>query len=335
MASRWLLPVLLCLLGTVGGFVVVAPLVIPLPEQRGLVAAEDLADADSRFETVAGLKVHFKMAQPPGGHTREPAMVFLHSGAHSLQSFTSVMGSLSVDRKTLAFDRAGYGLTARPMAWAGQNPYTATFQADMVVALMDRLGLGRAILVGNSAGGTIAMLTALKHPQRVASLVLLSPGVYSGLGKGSGALTRALMRTPQLRRVGPAILRRQLGHGTGELFRKFWHEPGRLTDDMLKDLQRPMQIFNWAEALYQVGLVMEPLGVQERLSELTMPALVVTGDDDTFVPLEENQRLVRELPNASLAVLKDCGHVPHQECAQAFVAQVIPFVRKVALQNKP
>jgi pimeloyl-ACP methyl ester carboxylesterase len=58
--------------------------------------------------------------------------------------------------------------------------------------------------------------------------------------------------------------------------------------------------------------------VQERLTELNMPVLVITGDDDRIVATADSIRLASELPNADLVVLENCGHVPQEECPQAF-----------------
>jgi pimeloyl-ACP methyl ester carboxylesterase len=62
-----------------------------------------------------------------------------------------------------------------------------------------------------------------------------------------------------------------------------------------------------------------PLSLDERLSELKVPVLVITGDDDRIVPTEQSVRLASEIPGAKLAVLPGCGHVPHEECPEAFL----------------
>jgi pimeloyl-ACP methyl ester carboxylesterase len=62
-----------------------------------------------------------------------------------------------------------------PDEWEGENPYSQEAQVELVIGLMDALAIGQAILVGNSAGGTISMLTALEYPQRVQSLILVDP----------------------------------------------------------------------------------------------------------------------------------------------------------------
>jgi len=62
------------------------------------------------------------------------------------------------------------------------------------------------------------------------------------------------------------------------------------------------------------------------LHALTLLALVITGDDDRIVPTEFSIRLASELPNAQLAVLEGCGHVPHEECPEAFLEAASGFL---------
>jgi pimeloyl-ACP methyl ester carboxylesterase len=57
-----------------------------------------------------------------------------------------------------------------------------------------------------------------------------------------------------------------------------------------------------------------------------MPVLVVTGDDDRIVPTADSVRLAGEIPGARLVVFERCGHVPQEECSQAFLEAVAPFI---------
>ena len=86
----------------------------------------------------------------------------------------------------IAFDRPAFGLTERPLEWEGQNPYSPEAQVELVIGLLDHFGVDQAILVGNSAGGTIAMQAALTYPERVSALVLVDPAVYNGGGAPHG-----------------------------------------------------------------------------------------------------------------------------------------------------
>jgi pimeloyl-ACP methyl ester carboxylesterase len=73
-------------------------------------------------------------------------------------------------------------------------------------------------------------------------------------------------------------------------------------------------------------LASRSLGLDKRLDDVRVPVLVITGDDDQIVPTEQSIRLAGELPNAQLVVVPNCGHVPHEECPQPFLAAVSSFL---------
>jgi pimeloyl-ACP methyl ester carboxylesterase len=304
--------VALILIGIVLLAVLVGPYLIPIPSLEDTVPPEQLAGPDSRFIEVDGLRVHYKTLGQG-----EPTLVLLHGFAASVFTWREVMGPLAELSTAIAFDRPAFGLTERPLpgeTWQGKSPYTREAQADLTVALMDELGVEKAVLVGNSAGGTIAVLTALRHPERVEALVLVDPAIYSS--GGTPGWLRPLLRTPQMRRIGPLFARaiRNWGEDFG---RSAWHDPSKLTPEIWDGYKKPLQAENWDRALWQFTLDSHPLGLAEQLDQIQMPVLVITGDDDRIVPAEQSVRLAGELPKAELVVIPDCGHIPHEECPES------------------
>jgi len=316
-----LLRALLILLGMLLVVALVVPLLIPIPPLEGTVPVERLADPDGRFADLNGVKVHYKMAGEG-----QPAVVLLHGFAASVFSWREVMEPLAESHTVVAFDRPGFGLTERPLPgeWQGQSPYGSEVQADLTVALMDKLGIDRAVLIGNSAGGMVAVLTALRYPERVQALVLVDSAIYRG-GMQFPGVVRWLLSTPQARRVGPLFVRSIRNWGL-EFGRSAWHDPSKITDEIWAGYTKPLQAENWDKGLYEVTLASRSLGLDKQLDEIRVPVLVITGDDDQIVPTEQSIRLAGELPNAELAVAPNCGHVPHEECPGFFLTAVNGFL---------
>jgi pimeloyl-ACP methyl ester carboxylesterase len=291
----------------------------------------DLAGPDSRFADVpfAGdtLTVHYEERG-----SGEPALVLLHGFASSTYSWREVLPALGARSRTVAFDRPAFGLTERPLPeswqgdWTSQNPYRATAQADLTVGLLDQLGIEEAVLVGNSAGGTAAMLTALAYPARVKALVLISPAVYSNGSRPP--LQSLLYGTPQMQHLGP-LLARQIQSWGLDFARRAWHDPAKLTDEIWAGYQKPLEAADWDRALWELTAVSGPTGLPDRLGELTLPVLVITGDDDRIVPTADSVRLAGELPNAELVVIPACGHIPQEECPQAVLDAVQTFLDRL------
>jgi pimeloyl-ACP methyl ester carboxylesterase len=267
--------------------VLIGPFLVPVPPLENTVPVEQLADPDSRFVEVNGINVHYKTYGQG-----EPVFILLHGFGASLFSWHEVTAPLSKFGTVIAYDRPAFGLTERPMEWEGENPYSPQAQVDLVIGLMDKLNIEKAILVGNSAGGTISMLTALQYPERIEALVLVDAAVYAG--GGAPSWVRPILKTPQMNRLGPLVARQIQARGQ-EFIELAWHDPSKITPEILEGYQKPLRAENWDKALWFLTLASQESGLAERLPELTLPVLVITGDDDRVVPTEQSLRLANEL----------------------------------------
>lgn len=298
--------------------VLVGPFIIPVPPLENTLPPLALADDDSQFIEINGVSLHVK-TKGQG----EPVFVLLHGFGASLYSWHAVMEPLSQYGLVIAYDRPAFGLTERPLNWEGQNPYGPESQKALLIGLLDHFGVDKAILVGNSAGGTVSMQTALAYPDRVSALVLVDPAVYSGGGMPSWV--RPLLNTPQMRRLGP-LFARQIQTRGPQLIEMAWHDPAKLQPEVIELYKKPLKVENWDKALWEFTLASRPTGLSERLDELTLPVLVITGDDDRIIPTADSIRLAGELPNAELVVIANAGHVPHEEDSEAFLDALLPFI---------
>ncbi|MCX7755739.1 MAG: alpha/beta hydrolase [Anaerolineales bacterium] len=297
------------------------PFLVPIPPLENTVSERELADPDSRFIPVGELTVHYK--QMGSG---EPVFILLHGFGASTFSWREVMAPFAELGRVIAYDRPAFGLTSRPMPgeWKGQNPYSPESQAAIVIGLMDALGVDTAWLVGNSAGGTVSVYTALTYPQRVSGLILVDAAIYTG--GGSPGWVRPLLATPQMRRIGP-LLARQIATSGNDFIRSAFHDPSLVTPEVLEGYRKPLRAHNWDRALWELTAASRPLGLAERLNELNLPVLVITGDDDRIVPTEQSIRLANEIPGAALAVIPNAGHLPHEEKPAEFMQAVREFLK--------
>ncbi len=297
----------------------VGPFLVPVPPLEDTVPPQELADSDSRLVEVNDLQVHYKRTGDG-----EPTLILLHGFGASVFSWREVMEPLGELGTVIAFDRPAFGLTERPLSWEkGANPYTPQAQVALVVELMDALGIDEAVLVGNSAGGTVAVNAALAHPERFEALVLVDAAIY--VGGGAPSWIRPLLRTPQLDRLGP-LLARRIAVGGDAFLESAWHDPGRITPEIRAGYRKPLRAENWDRALWELTKASQQSDLSARIGEITMPSLVITGDDDRIVPTEQSIRLGREIPQAELVVIPDCGHLPHEECPGPFLDAVQSFL---------
>jgi pimeloyl-ACP methyl ester carboxylesterase len=322
----------LIVLALLAAIVIVGPLLLPVPALTGTVAPSEAAYPDSVFVDVEvpggrALSVHVQTA--PGALTPHEAaaaggdgsgFVFLHGFGSQTMTWRHLMPELGGEAgasgsPAIAFDRPAFGLTERPAAgdWPrGANPYAPEAQVGLTLALMDAYGIDRGVLVGHSAGGAIALELALAHPERVAGLVLVSPAVVRG--GGPPAWSRPLLHTPQMARVGPLTMR-QLGGQPGEHFlRAAYADPARLDPVDLDAYRRATRMHDWDRALWELSKASREPQVLDRLPQVDVPVLVLSGSEDTIVPLEQSSDVASRLPRATLVTLPGCGHVAHEEC---------------------
>jgi pimeloyl-ACP methyl ester carboxylesterase len=298
--------------------VMVGPLLVPVPPLENTRTPEELAGPDGRFLKINGLSVHYELYGQG-----EPFYVLLHGFGASTFSWREVSGPMAEMGTVLAYDRPAFGLTERPLEWEGQNPYSPQANQELVLGLLNHFGVEKAVLVGNSAGGTVALQFALRYPERVEALVLVDPAVYSG--GGAPAWVRPLLGTPQLHRLGPLFVRRVFSSGEN-LISRAWYDPSRITPEIRDGYEKPLQTANWDRALWEMTLASREADLESRLKVLQLPILVVTGEADQIVPAEQSIRLAGELPSAELVVFPKCGHLPQEECPDEFMEALRGFM---------
>ena len=114
----------------------IVPFLIPVPPLENTVTVETLTDEDSKFMDVNGVNVHYK-TYGEGQKT----FILLHGFGASIFSWREVTAPLAEFGTVIAYDRPAFGLTERPLAWEGESPYSQDAQVELVIGLMDALGI--------------------------------------------------------------------------------------------------------------------------------------------------------------------------------------------------
>ncbi|MGF1470111.1 MAG: alpha/beta fold hydrolase [Rubrobacteraceae bacterium] len=269
-----------------------------------------------RFDTTqleTGLQVHYVQH----GDQTEEAIVFLHGYTDSWYSFSRVLPLLSPEHHAFALDQRGHGDSDKP-----ENGYTADDFATDVVAFMDAVGIEKATLVGHSGGTLIAPLVALRSPQRVSCLVLIGPAIVGATGEAVAELGEEVcdLEDP----VSPEFVR--------EFQTSTIH--GSIPDEFLEtviseSLKLPARV--WRDYLEGVMLVPDHVS---QLAEIGAPTMILAGKQDAFFPLEEQERLAKHIPNATLKAYSDTGHAVHWERPEQVVRDLETFMRNTSSGSK-
>ena len=250
-------------------------------------------------------------------------MVLLHHTFGNVATWRHVIDGLAPHARVAAFDRPGYGFTERPTPRPGTpDPYTRRTSVELTVALMDHLGMETAVLVGSSSGGTIALETVDRYPDRVRGLVLVGPAITGDVGPPSWL--RPILRplaplvAPLVRSRASGITRARVAGG--------WFDPGRATDDDVAAYRDPMEAPGWEAALWRTMTAEPSPDVRRVLREVTVPALVVSGSHDRTVRPSSSRAVADAIPTARYVELHEVGHTPQEEDPEALLTVLRDFL---------
>ena len=295
-----------------------------LPDIEGLVSAETFHTPDSRFIEIDGISMHY---QSSGTETAGTPLVMLHGFMSNINSWNYITPVLAERRPVYAYDRMAFGLTERierDEFPAGESPYTTEAVRVRAEKLLDAWGLEKSVLVGNSAGGNLAVQLALAAPERVAALILIDPAVYRN---GPPAIVRTLLKLPFLENFGLRTTR-NLVADSEELFASAWYNLDAIPAEIRQWYEYPLQIQNWDRALWEYTRANSDPGIVNRLDGIGVPVLIIHGRHDEIVPLEQSLRLVDDIPGAELYIVEECGHVPQEECPAETAAVIGDFLAR-------
>lgn len=254
---------------------------------------------------------------------RAPALVLLHGFGASSRTWDPLHDLLrTTGRRVLAFDRVGFGASDRPRrprsGWGDAgSPYRPSLGGRHTLAVLDAHAIDEAVLIAHSAGAVAAILTALEAPARVRALGLLAPAL---LTDGPPRLVAASFSVPGAAVVAPWVLRRSAGLLANGL-RRTWHDPSRVSDEVVDRYREPLRRPGWEHALVELTRATERLDLARRLHEVTAPAVVVTGSSDRIVRPRDARRVASLLGGDTTVVeVADAGHVVHEEQPAAVFA---------------
>jgi 2-hydroxy-6-oxonona-2,4-dienedioate hydrolase len=275
--------------------------------------------AEAQNVEVDGLSIRYLTAG------EGPPLVLLHGAGDNALDWRWVMPDLAATHRVYAPDLPGSPDSARPAA-----DYSPAFFERFIAAFVDALEIGRATFIGNSFGGLIALRLALSEPARVRALVLVDS---AGLGRTVNPAFTSV-NVPGLSEAAIPFWRTPVGayqRAWGRTALLFAHPPGTVPREWLAEQCRLALSPGYLEAhLTVLRALVDPGGQREvlvnRLPSLKIPTLVVWGARDRVFPESQAREASIHLQDGSLALISDCGHMPHVECPERFMAALGEFL---------
>ena len=273
---------------------------------------------NSNFVSVDGARVHY---QEFGDQTK-PTILLIHGYTASLYVWKTVAPMLAdAGFHVVALDLLGFGYSDKP-SWFD---YSISSQARIIARFMNRLGIGRATIAGSSYGGAVAATVALDYPERVEKLVLVDTVCNDNLKN------HPILRLAAIRGIGEALTpflidsRAFQRHRMRGTLAKANH--ALITSDRVESILRPLTAADAHHSLLATSRAWSASRIEEDAHLINQPTLIVWGEDDKVIPVEDGYTLHREILNSRFVILKDCGHVPQEEKSDIFVELVTEFCR--------
>jgi pimeloyl-ACP methyl ester carboxylesterase len=238
-----------------------------------------------------------------------PVLMLVHGLGASWQCWLENIPEFARDHRVIAMDLPGFGASQLP-----ERDISIEYYGRFVCALADELGVESAAVVGNSMGGFIAAEMAIRYPERVQRLSLVSAAIFwqeyrrakplVSLARLTEArLGRGLAKSADTVAVRPRL--RELALLSGGI--RYPHLiPHELGTELVLSANRTPGFLPALEALADFPLT-------EELPKIACPTLVVWGAHDTLVTVHDSERIEHAIPNARRAVFERTGHVPMLE----------------------
>ncbi len=268
----------------------------------------------SKFVEVDGIKLHY---QEKGSGT---PLVLIHGYGSSTYTWRNVFVPLSEHFRVISVDLKGFGFSEKPV-----GDYTKRGQAVLVRKFLDKLEIEKTWFAGSSMGGEVSLNVALQNPNRVEGLILIdSAGVKSVKGSSS---TPSIYEIPFIGRAFVA-----LGLISDNLVRasleRSYFDDSKVTDKTLKMYHLPLQTNNGQRAIVLTQQQWDLYPIEDDLSKIKVPALLIWGKEDYVTPLEAGRKMNTLIENSKLVIFENCGHLTAEEMPQKTVEEILKFTGK-------
>ncbi len=256
-----------------------------------------------------GIQMNYELS----GKQDAPVLVLSHSLASSLIMWDPQMDALKSHFKVLRYDVRGHGSTEAP-----KGPYTLKLLVEDVLGLMDALNIRSVHFIGLSMGGMIGQGLALDHADRLRSLVLCDTASFiSEEAQPMWQERFDAVREEGMKALADATMER-------------WFTPFflRLNPPMVQKIRQDI-LKTPVEGYVGCGEAIRRLNYRDRLREISLPTLIIVGEDDPGTPVSFARAIHERIQESKLVILPSARHLSNVEQPDAFNAALLGFLRNL------
>jgi len=283
------------------------------------IPLEDLkakyTNAASAFIKVGGMDVHYR---DEGPSTDSIPIVLIHGTGASLHTFEDWVSELKTKHRVVSMDLPAYGLTG-PFP---NREYSITNYVEFVKDFLTKIGIEKCILGGNSLGGGIAWNFTVAYPEMVEKLILIDASGYPSQSK-STPLAFQVARMPIIKNIFTFITPRFVARASVE---NVYADKSKVSDELAdRYFELTLRKGN-RQAFIDRFEAKRDVTAYSKIKSIEQETLVLWGAEDDLIQVENAYKFHRDLPNDTLVILENVGHVPMEESPQESLAAVRAFL---------
>jgi pimeloyl-ACP methyl ester carboxylesterase len=263
------------------------------------------------------MDVHYR---DEGNPTDSLPLVLIHGTGSSLHTFDEWVNVLKSTRRIVRMDIPAFGLTG---PFPDRN-YSMSHYVTFIEHFLQSKGIKRCILGGNSLGGQIAWHFTTQNPDIVDKLILIDAAGYP-LDSKSVPLAFTLARDPIASKFMTFITPRFLAKSSVE---NVYDDKTKVTESLVdRYFELTLREGNRQALVDRMAVAMDTSGMF-LIKNIQTPTLVLWGENDLLIPVKNAHLFHDDLPNDTLVILKNAGHVPMEESPKESLAAVLEFLRR-------
>lgn len=293
------------------GIILMLLLIFRTPDVSVDSLKRQYTDSNSHFMSVDGLEVHYK---DEGSGT---PIILLHGTSASLHTWDGWTKELTKNNyRVIRMDLPAFGITGANKDNLYDLPSYSKFLTDFV----NQLELDKFILAGNSLGGSISWHYTSSNPEKVQKLILLDPAGFPS--KKERPLVFELAEIPILNQILKHITPKSLIKDNLE---QVYFDDSKVTENLV-DRYHQMILRKGSRAAFIERAKLEGQDYTELLYTIKSPTLIIWGEDDLWIPVEDGFKFKERMANSNLVIMKETGHVPMEEKPLESVALALNFL---------
>lgn len=246
----------------------------------------------------------------------------LHGMGASTFTWRHFIAPFSQNNQLILVDFKGCGKSPKPR----DAHYSIQEHADSIYQIIIEENLTNLTLIGNSLGGAVSLILAIRlceqEPRRLAKLILIDSGGDKRFLPIHINLMKGFLGTP-IMYLSPSKLAAKM------VLRYCYYDKEKTTREQVAAYAEPLAAAGGRHALLQTARQCIPANADELaagLNTITVPTLILWGRNDEVMPLEVGELLRQAIPNSTLEVIEQCGHIPQEEKPEETIALISKFL---------